>query len=275
VNPRALVGGFFHGAAKHLYSLLVSRVYRKLSFYHSRYGKIKRYTETSLRLGQRWLKIPDVASFLSMYEEIFVRRIYEIPQKAPRILDLGANIGISVLWFKERYPESQILAIEADPKIFQYLEQSTSGLDGVKLLNMAAWDEEGELTFHSEGADGGRLTSPEENTLGQLAVSVDARNIRSILQENGPFDLIKMDIEGAEARVLPACRGLLQETTFIFCEYHSTDGEKQYLAELLSFLNDEGFRVHVQPVNVSGQPFMERRINAGFDMQLNIFAWKG
>jgi len=274
INTKALIGGFVYGAAKHLYSLLVSRAYRKLSFYHSRYGGIKRYTETSLRMGNRQLKVPDVASFLSMYEEIFAHRIYEIPEDAPRILDLGANIGISVIWFKERYPESRILAIEADPKIFQYLEQNSSGLDGVKLLNIAAWDEDGELTFHSEGADGGHLTSSGESTLGQLAVSVDARDIRSILQENGPFDLIKMDIEGSEARVLPACKGLLQETGYIFCEYHSSAGEEQYLAKLLSFLKDEGFRIHVQPVNVSKQPFIKRSINAGFDMQLNIFAWK-
>jgi hypothetical protein len=83
-----------------------------------------------------------------------------------------------------------------------------------------------------------------------------------------------MDIEGAEARVLPACKGLLRETGYVFCEYHSTDGKDQHLAEILTFLKEEGFRVHIQPVNVSEQPFIKRNINAGFDMQLNIFAWK-
>jgi len=36
----------------------------------------------------------------------------------------------------------------------------------------------------------------------------------------------------------------------------------------------EGFHIHLQPVNVSEQPFIKRNINAGFDMQLDIFAWK-
>jgi len=216
--------------------------------------------------------VPDVASFLSMYEEIFVHRIYEIPADAPRILDLGANIGISAIWFRERYPESRILAVEADPRIFRYLERNVAGLNEISLLNVAVWNEDGELAFHSEGADGGRLdgTGADRGT----TVRVAARDIRSLLKEHGPFDFIKMDIEGAESRVLPACKGLLQDTGYVFCEYHSTDGEEQHLSEILAFLKAEGFRVHVQPVNTSLQPFIRRRINAGFDLQLNIFAWK-
>jgi len=274
IDGKALVGGFFHGAAKHLYSFFVSRGYRKLAFYHSRYGGTARYTETSLRLNGQCLKVPDVASFLSMYEEIFVRHIYEIPKKSPRILDLGANIGISVFWFKERYPDAQVLAIEADPKVFSYLEQNTSSLHGVELLNIAVWDEEGEFTFYLEGADGGRLENSIDNSARQVTVSVDAKDIRKILREHGPFDFIKMDIEGAEGRVLPACKGLLQETGYIFCEYHSSDGDEENLHKLLSFLKDEGYRIHVQSINVNTQPFMKRNINAGFDMQLNIFAWR-
>ena len=94
------------------------------------------------------------------------------------------------------------------------------------------------------------------------------------MNNHDKIDIIKMDIEGAESRVLPACKGYLDETKFIFCEYHSTEGEDQYLSEILTLLRDEGFRVHIQPINISKQPFLKRSINAGFDMQLNIFAWK-
>jgi hypothetical protein len=126
------------------------------------------------------------------------------------------------------------------------------------------------LTFRAEGADGGRISEDHKEKGGP----VPAIDVRDLLDNDGPFDFIKMDIEGAEARVLPACRGHLVQTKNIFCEYHSAEGEDQALAEILSVLYDEGFRVHIQPINISKQPFLNRLNCAGFDMQLNIFAWK-
>jgi len=273
INPKGLLGGVFFGGAKHVYLLATSVEYRKLAIYNTLYSSKKRFTRTRIKCCGRILNVPDVASFLSMYEDIFLNRIYEVKAEQPRILDLGANIGLSVIWFKENFPKSEILAIEADPNIYQYLVDNTSNLDGVSIKNIAVWDEDGELSFYSEGADGGRIEQAAE-PLPTEAVQVASVDIRRILKENGPFDFIKMDIEGAEARVLPACRGYLQETRYVFCEYHSTEGKKQHLAKLVSFLRDEGFRLHIQSVNTSGQPFMSRRINAGFDMQLNIFGWR-
>lgn len=273
INPKAFFGGMVFGGIKHVYLLATSMEYRKLAIYNTLYSSKRRFTKARIKCCGRILNVPDVASFLSMYEEIFLNRIYEVKAEKPRILDLGANIGLSVIWFKENFPKSEILAIEADPNIYQYLMDNTSGLDGVSIKNIAAWDEDGELSFYSEGADGGRIEQAAELSPTKT-VKVASVDIRRILKENGPFDFIKMDIEGAEARVLPACRGYLQETRYVFCEYHSTESEKQHFAELVSFLKDEGFRLHIQSVNTSGQPFMTRRINAGFDMQLNIFGWR-
>ena len=65
------------------------------------------------------------------------------------------------------------------------------------------------------------------------------------------------------------------DTKFIFCEYHSTFESEQSLSKILGVLYDEGFRVHIKPVATSKQPFVKIYESiAGFDMQLNIFAWK-
>ena len=106
-------------------------------------------------------------------------------------------------------------------------------------------------------------------------MAVQAKDIRKILDEKGPFDYIKMDIEGAESEIMPACRGILNDTKYIFCEYHSDLESEQNLYKILSVLYDEGFRVHIKPIGVSKQPFVKINNQFGFDMQLNIFAWKG
>jgi FkbM family methyltransferase len=177
---------------------------------------------------------------------------------------------MSILWFKQNYPDSEIVAYEADEVIFQYLKNNVSECNNVTLHNEAVWHEDATLSFCSEGADAGRVdeSSPAEK------VFVQAKDIRKILKEEGPFDYIKMDIEGAESTVLPACRGMLANTQYVFCEYHSSEGSEQKLDEILSILRSEGFRIHIQTITVSMQPFIKRSIKVGFDMQLNIFAWK-
>jgi len=270
MNPKSFFGGIIFFPVKHIYSLVRSREYRKLITYNTLYASRTRYEKRTIRCCDRKLNIPDVASFISMYEEIFFNKIYEVNLKSPRILDLGANIGMSILWFKKHYPDSEIVAYEADKKIYKYLENNVHGLNGVKLHNAAVWHKDGTLSFCSEGADAGRVD--EQSNVEKI--SVQAKDIRKIIKEEGPFEYIKMDIEGAESTVLPACRGMLQDTYFIFCEYHSLEGSEQKLDEILSVLRAEGFRIHIQTITVSSQPFMKRSIKVGYDMQLNIFAWK-
>jgi FkbM family methyltransferase len=270
LNPKSFFGGLFFNPIKHIYNLLKSHEYKKLVIYNTLYGRRSRYKEELIKCCNRELHVPDVASFISMYEEIFVNKIYEIDLISPRILDLGANIGMSILWFKKYYPNSNIVAYEADNKIYKYLKDNVAGYQNVKLHNKAVWHEDTILSFFSEGADAGRV----DEYSGDSKISVQAKDIRNILKEEGPFDYIKMDIEGAEVSVLPSCRGLLADTKYIFCEYHSTEGHEQQLDVILSFLRDEGFRIHIQPITMSQQPFLKRSIMAGFDMQLNIFAWK-
>ena len=54
----------------------------------------------------------DAGVMLSLYREIFLDRGYEVAGlgDAPVILDCGGNIGMSVIWFKQRYPRARIIA---------------------------------------------------------------------------------------------------------------------------------------------------------------------
>ena|GEM_PF-658596 len=269
---KSLLGGFMFGAAQHMYRLFNSQEYRYLSVCRLKYAFVERYQETKVKFCQREreISVPDIASFLSMYEEIYFNKIYQIPLEPTKILDLGANIGLSILWLKKHYPHAEIIGYEADKNIFKYLQKNVEGLPGVKLHNEAVWHKDAELSFSSEGADGGRIDDGAKNDDCQ----VKAIDIRRVLRDEGPFSFIKMDIESAESSVLPACRGLLDKTDFVFCEYHAVEGDPQNLDEILNVLREEGFRIHIQSVNTSKQPFMFRKKQAGFDMQLNIFGWK-
>lgn len=270
--PNGLFKPFFFYPARHLYLLATDADYRNYHLLVSKLGSTPRFVPCTVKVSGWNLTLPDAASFLSTYKEIFVERIYSFKSmsSAPRILDLGANIGLSVLYFKHLYPLAEITAFEADPAIYRYLEQNIhgNGYSDVRLVNKAVWDQNTTIRFKPEGADGGRVKCDDENF-----IPVEAIDVREILGA-GTYDLLKMDIEGAEECVLPACKDCLDRFRHVFVEYHSETGKKQSLARIISLLSDAGFRIHIHSIFSSPSPFLNLHTNSDFDMQLNVFAWK-
>src|SRR6516225_5117193 len=76
-----------------------------------------------VQYGKYRVRINDGANFYMLCKDIFVQSLYHFEARTPhpRILDVGSNIGMSILYFKQQYPDSQITAFEADPSIFPYL----------------------------------------------------------------------------------------------------------------------------------------------------------
>lgn len=272
-NINMLIKPLYFEAVRHLYRFIMIPEYRKWCFLDAKLSKSKRFKQLKVHVNGWDLIIPDTASFLSSYREIFVDNIYnfESVTSTPKILDLGANIGLSILFFKKLFPESKITALEPDPNIFNCLRQNIhgNGFKDVNLINKAAWISDTVLKFDADGADGGRVVDNKKENL----LEVEAIDVKKLLSEN-EFDFLKMDIEGAESEVFPACKEYLSNLNYIFLEYHSIIGQNQNLSEILGILNSEGFRVHIQSIMFSDAPFIIKRNISGFDNQLNIFAWK-
>jgi FkbM family methyltransferase len=235
-----------------------------------RLATLPRYVETLTELpGHPW-HIPDGPSFLASWEEIFDREIYNFNagDGPVRILDCGANVGVSCLYFSKRFPQAKITAFEPDPKIFGFLQSNlaSAGCRNVELIAKAVWSANTTLRFQSEGADAGRV----EAGAGSNMIEVPAIRLRDFLA--GPVDLLKLDIEGAETEVMQDIAPCLQTVRHIFVEYHSFAGRPQTLGSLIQILTDAGFRVYVHPMHVAPRPFLEIKSHLGMDMQLNIFA---
>lgn len=221
------------------------------------------------------LHIVDGPTFYCGYNEIFEKRIYEFKteKKEPVIIDCGANIGLSVLFFKTLYPTSKIKAYEADSTIFQTLKQNveTFNLVDVQLFNKAVWIEDGIVDFSKEGAYSGRISKGDEKGPKIRTQTVD---LSLILKEEREIEFLKLDIEGAEYAVLLKCGALLNNVKHLFIEYHSHFSEEQKLDEILALLRKKGFRYQIQEAYVNNKPFVEKELMLGMDLQLNIFAYK-
>ena len=244
--------------------------YIKLDNEIKRIEGLPRYVATTVNFNGKKLEILDIASFEFIKKELFENNIYKFTTTTdrPYIIDCGANIGLSIIYFKELFPNSEIVAFEPDDKIFLTLSTNlkTFGYSDIKLIKKALWNEETVLRFFSEGADGGRIASIENENV----IEVKTVSLRPYLTKQ--VDFLKIDIEGAETVVLEDCKDLLQNVKKIFVEYHSFIDKPQELNVLIEILSKSGFRIYISsPGLTSANPFMKINTYSGMDMQLNIY----
>jgi FkbM family methyltransferase len=151
----------------------------------------------------------------SVIRQCFEDRQYDLPRRAhcvmidnlyqqilasgrqPLIVDCGANIGASVLWFASRYPRAHVLAIEPAPDNFELLRHNCAHLDAdLRLAGIASEDGFAALIDPGEGTLAYR-TIPAGPESGLPTFSLP-----TLLQQKSPATytafLLKLDIEGAE-----------------------------------------------------------------------------
>ena len=214
----------------------------------------------------------DGEGVLHSAREIFRDEVYRFQARTdrPRIIDAGANIGLSVRYFKRLYPEATVIAYEPDAAIFQLLRQNVGDLPGVELRQAAAWTQDGELTFYSEGSLAG--SSEVAFPRGAAATVVRAERLRDEIAP-APVDFLKIDIEGAENSVLFDVEDQLGQVDHLFFEYHSDPSRQQKLGDMLNLVTRAGYRYAINGTHGAHLPFMER-IDRGFDLQLNVFCFR-
>lgn len=229
-----------------------------------------RYQNTTVICEGIALNTPDCVSCYYAYKEIFEKEIYNfsIQGGSPVILDCGANIGLSVLYFNKIYPQAYITAVEADPTIFDYLKANikSAGLEKkTTLMQKAVHHKNGEALFLHEGADAGRLVMKfDTKTNGKKVQCVTLDEL--IVQQ---VDFLKVDIEGAETDVILKCKKL-NLVRNLFVEYHSFLNSEQRLHQLLEKLAESGFRYYISTAFSPKKPFVKVDDYLGMDLQLNI-----
>jgi FkbM family methyltransferase len=200
-------------------------------------------------LGYR-VPYPNQIYALFLIHEIFVDATYAFERRRgrPRVVDCGANIGMSVVFFKAYAPGASILAIEPEPVTFAHLRETMTlnEIDDVELLNAAVARTEGTVRFYSNPADPGGLSAGLYPALsGDAGQEVRAIRLSSVIDK--PVDFLKLDVEGAEYEVVDDLieSGAIGRVHEIVVETHEFEERPGGRDRIAAKLRDAGFVVRL------------------------------
>jgi FkbM family methyltransferase len=128
-----------------------------------------------------------------------VQYLSRIAPAKPLILDCGANIGASAVWFATNYPRAKIVAIEPDPANMTLLQLNCQGLDVEPLAGAISCQRE-TLFLTDPGIGEWGYRAEKDAPSASRPPTVEAYPVSDLLEahkEHVPF-IIKIDIEGGE-----------------------------------------------------------------------------
>lgn len=217
----------------------------------------------------------DAGETALLYREIFVERTYSpdgFPSGDPEVIfDIGANIGLASIFFKQRFPYAFILAVEPTPDAYVALRQNIaqhvrSGI--TRNVAVAARNEVRRFGYYSSSPSmSGLYIDPAADTeltrrflvssglaeqeAGELSRSrhqpsffeCQTLTLSRLIRESGvdQIDLLKVDVEKSELDVLLGIEDPdWPKIREIVLEVHDIGGR---LAHIIDLLRGRGFEV--------------------------------
>lgn len=182
-------------------------------------------------------------------------------------LDVGANVGFFTCMLARTLPSRRVLAIEPTPAALARLRRNIkrNGVaDRVAIFSGAAADEGGQLTMNTvpgreEYSSLGALLHPSIGQADTTTIAIEARTVDQLVAEHGLVPgFIKIDVEGAEARVLRgAVETLRSHRPVVMAELSDTllRVAGSSAREVVKFMDGHGYNV-VDPLNPERPAFI-------------------
>jgi FkbM family methyltransferase len=137
--------------------------------------------------------------------------------EVPVILDLGANIGASALWFAASFPAARIIAVEPDPDNAAMCRRNTAPVAAITTVEAAVGGMAGEVSLAHRDAAWGVRTQRDSSG------GVKVRTVAELMAQAGAgarLLMAKIDIEGFESDVFGGDTSWLGDVRAVLIEPH-------------------------------------------------------
>lgn len=172
---------------------------------------------------------------LLMADEIFQRHVYQDPfvdRPVRTFVDLGSNVGYFTCYAADRIGAGAIgLAVDANPKMAEETQFhiQSNGWSGVKglwaVVGYPLGRDQAPFFLNPSNISGSATTlNPNIPAKGaQTEITVPTVDLNKAWTEHAgdaPVDVLKVDVEGFEVKVLETIPDLLKRTNAVVLEWH-------------------------------------------------------
>lgn len=172
------------------------------------------------------LRLP--SSDVQTYKQVFIDQEYDCMTKTPPkvIIDAGANIGLTSIYFANKYPDAKIIAIEPEQSNYDLLEENIALYPNIIPVHAALWNKNEIINLIDPGLGKWgfmtELKNSSENQRAKTCHDVMAITVDNIIQEHNlsKIDILKIDIEGAEREVFFDTSSWIDKVDSIIIELH-------------------------------------------------------
>ncbi len=158
-------------------------------------------------------------------------------------VDVGANMGdFSLIAAKTMGDRGRVLAFEPSPENCTWLRRSIelNGYHSIEVMEMALSDTRGEETLYLSDRVGRHSLLPRADDQKTLTVAVDTLDAVMAATGDPRADMVKIDVEGAELKVLRGAQATLGDATRMMLMVDIHGGRVDPL-EVCALLGEYGF----------------------------------
>lgn len=195
------------------------------------------------------------AKTMSVGTDYAVDLVEKVGLKPNTIFDIGANIGQTVEFYRDIYPNASIYSFEPIPKTFGELEQKCAGMKNVNTFNIAFGEKKESMQIQvvkDETSVVNSLSDKFQDNLKSDSESYETVNIQverldDFVKQNEieKIDLLKIDTEGYEVQVLNGAADLLAsgKVSAIICEagFMRSNPRNTYFGDINDILEKHGY----------------------------------
>lgn len=171
-----------------------------LHFLWKRISRPNKEIKVKLKELEKPVFLRNNTSDITVFYQVFFLNSYNFnyPSQVDVIIDCGANIGMSSIFFHLRFPQALILALEPEESNYNMLVKNCSYYQNIITLKAGIWNKNTKLQLVNKSNEPWEM-QVEENQNDSIK-DVEAVSISYLLQKfNLPkIDILKIDIEGSE-----------------------------------------------------------------------------
>jgi len=161
---------------------------------------------------------------VSLFEEIIVNSEYFFePSRHPRVIvDAGANIGLTSVYYSNKFPQARIIAIEPEPSNFEMLKRNAAYYPNIIPFHGALWREEAVLSLSNPGKGNWGYQTHERQDCDRVNENIIGMSIDKLMDKYDCdyIDILKIDIEGSEKEVFETSASWINKVGVIVIELH-------------------------------------------------------